>query len=261
MSRSTANDACGEVLSGESGRLSAPKESNQQQNVIAERSDLEHINLTFWNMPKFGLMTHNNRAQVKCISLSLELEGDAGHLWQTPLNRRSPRTTDNTIFTTAMHDLFGMLSSWQPQGPLNLEIKISSPNGTTNELTLGSTRLVFFDDDLEKHWWHTLPEAPAITNLLIRAQDGRPWNPTTLDHLVSRLPNLEDFRYEKVPRVSTASQTHGTAMHHNPEFSGKRWANALRYHSSVQHQYFWQPMRAHYRATEFDPSRRPSADD
>ncbi|TRX97220.1 hypothetical protein FHL15_002014 [Xylaria flabelliformis] len=127
MSRSTATNPSEAALFRET-QLSLPVRSTnqgrssaqpatltrQRQNDI-EHSNFEHINLTLWNLPKFNLMTHDNRAQVRCISLSLQLEGDSGHLWEaSPYNKQSPRTTDNSIVTTVMHDLFWMLRVWEP---------------------------------------------------------------------------------------------------------------------------------------------------
>ncbi|KAI4858652.1 hypothetical protein F4820DRAFT_468020 [Hypoxylon rubiginosum] len=149
-------------------------------------------------------MTHDNRAQVRCISLSLQLEGDSGHLWEASLdNKRSPRTTDNYIVATAMHDLFWMLSSWEPQGQLNLDIEIYSPSrkpldssetalAPADQVILGNDAGVYFNEAYEKYWWQTLPEAPAVTSLLLKVRHE------TLDNLVStefdplRRPTADD---------------------------------------------------------------------
>ncbi|KAI1087233.1 hypothetical protein F5B19DRAFT_476248 [Rostrohypoxylon terebratum] len=142
MSPSTVTNPSSAALSGET-QLSLPIRSahherdhssaqpanptRQRQNDI-EDSNFEHIKLTLWNLPELNLITHDNRAQVRCITLSLQLEGDSGHLWESPTNRRSPCTTDNCVVIVAMHDLFWILSSWEPQGQLNLEIEIYSPS-------------------------------------------------------------------------------------------------------------------------------------
>ncbi|KAI8946404.1 hypothetical protein F4801DRAFT_593395 [Xylaria longipes] len=282
MSRSTATNPSEAALSRETqlslpirsthhGRSSAQPATltRQRQNDI-EHSNFEHIKLTLWNLPEFNLMTHNNRAQVRCISLSLQLEGDSGHLWEaSPCNKRSPRTTDNCIVTTAMHDLFWMLSSWEPQGQLNLEIEIYSPSrksldssetalAPADQVILGNDAGVYFNEAYEKYWWQqTLPEAPAVTSLL-KVRHNRAWKSATLYNLVSRLPNLEEFRYENMPQDPAAD---AIPIHHNPSFSTKRWSRALVYYSRIQEQYFFTPSRIYYEATEFDPLRRPTADD
>ncbi|KAI1326341.1 hypothetical protein F5Y16DRAFT_410886 [Xylariaceae sp. FL0255] len=244
MSRTTAKRACWAALTGDTqnsilkdliddGHPSAQLAtvSRQWQKTI-ECHNFEHIQLTLWRMPEFGLMTERNRALIKCISLSLELEGDGGNLWEASLeNPRVSRTTDNCTVIKALHDLFWMLSTWKPQGQLQLEISIYFPsrnadNSSPAPTTRGSRQA-------DKHWWQTLPEAPAVTSLLIRVQRGRPWRPETLDNLVSRLPNLEEFSYKN--------------------------ARALAYYKRIQEQYYSEPSRLHYLATEFDPSRRPDA--
>ncbi|KAJ2979932.1 hypothetical protein NUW58_g7077 [Xylaria curta] len=282
MSRSTATNPSEAALSKETqlylpirstyhGRSSAQPATltRQQQNEI-EHSNFEHIKLTLWNLPEFHLMTYDNRAQVRCISLSLQLEGDSGHLWEnSPYNKRSPRTTDNCIVTTAIHDLFWMLRSWEPQGQLNLEIEIHSASrksldssetalAPVDRVILGNDAHIYFNEAYEKYWWQTLPEAPAVTSLLLKVRHNRTWKPATLDNLVSRLPNLEEFRYEDMPQDPAAD---AIPIHHNPSFSAKRWSRALVYYKRTREQYFSTPSTIHYEATEFDPLRRPTAHD
>ncbi|KAI1458447.1 hypothetical protein F4805DRAFT_424584 [Annulohypoxylon moriforme] len=268
MSRSTATNPSGAVLSTETSAQPAAL-TRQRQNDI-EHSNFQHIQLTLWNLPEFHLMTHDNRAQVRCISLSLQLEGDSHHLWEaSPHNKRSPRITDNCIVTTAMHDLFWMLSSWEPQGQLNLEIEIYSSSrkpldssetalDPADQVILGNDAGAFYNEAYEKYWWQTLPEAPAVTSLLLKVRHDRAWKPATLDNLVSRLPNIEEFLYENMPQDPTAD---AIPIHHNPSFSAKRWSRALVYYKRIREQYFFIPSRIYYEATEFDPLRRPTADD
>ncbi|KAI1161980.1 hypothetical protein F5B18DRAFT_674000 [Nemania serpens] len=281
MSQSTATNSSEAALSRET-QLSLPIRSahhghsstqpatltRQRQNDI-KHSNFEPIKLTLWNLPEFNLMTHDNRAQVRCISLSLQLEGDSGHLWEASPNRRSPRTADNCIVITAIHDLFWMLSSWEPQRQLNLEIEIYSPSrksldsseaalAPADQVILGKDASLYFNEAYEKYWWQTLPEAPAVTSLLLKVRHNRDWKPVTLDNLVSRLPNLEEFRYENMPQDPAANSI---PIHHNPSFSSKRWSRALVYHRRIQEQYFFTPSKIHYEATELDPLRRPTADD
>ena len=72
-----------------------------------------------------------------------------------------------------MHDLFWMLSSWEPQGQLNLEIEIHSPSRKSldsSETALAPADQVILGDDasvyFNEHWWQTLPETLAVTSLL-----------------------------------------------------------------------------------------------
>lgn len=222
--------------------------SRQWQTVI-ERHTFERINIALWRIPELGPMTRRNRALVKCIWLSLELDKyDCSKCGLRGANhngapRRSNNTTDKCIIITAMHDLFLTLSAWEPQGDLKLDISIHSPSDaqhwfkyltfgpdtlshsqTTSsqrddpehgwnagelssaptELALGNvfaeilgkTDQVFFNKEQEGKWWQTLPEVPAITSMLLRLQNRRRWRPSTLTHMLSRLPRLEEFHYE-----------------------------------------------------------------
>lgn len=109
---------------------------SRQWQATIERHNFEQINLTLWRIPDFGPMTRRNRALVKSIWLSLELDeygctecegqiGAAGHNGDHCFTRTG---TNNCIVITAMHDLFLSLSSWKPQGDLKLDISIHSPN-------------------------------------------------------------------------------------------------------------------------------------
>ncbi|KAI1439631.1 hypothetical protein F5Y02DRAFT_423800 [Annulohypoxylon stygium] len=128
---------------------------------------------------------------------------------------------------------------------------------TTSDVILGNDADVFFNEAYEKYWWQTLPEAPAVTSLLLKVPHNRAWKPVTLENLVSRIPNLEEFRYKNMTQDSAAD----APIHHNPSFSAKRWSRALAYYSRIHEQYFSTPSMIHYKATEFDPLRRPTADD
>ncbi|KAI0545598.1 hypothetical protein F4679DRAFT_588341 [Xylaria curta] len=243
--------------------------TRQRQNDI-EHSNFEHVKLTLWNLPELELMTHDNRAQVRYISLSLQLEGDSGQLWEDPSdNKRSPRRTDDCIITTAMCDLLWILSSWELQGQLNLEIEIYSPSRKSpdsseialdpaDQVILSHSRGIFFDETYEKRWWQTLPEVPAVTSLLLKVRHDRAWKPATLDNLVSRLPNLEEFRYENMPQDPA---TDVIRIHHNPSFSARRWSEALVYYTRVSERYFLTPATLECLSNAFDPFRRPTADD
>lgn len=109
--------------------------SRQWQTVI-ERHNFQRINLTLWRIPNLGPMTHRNRALVKYIWLSLELDEydhsgenhNINHLLDNGIDDRFGVTTDDCIVTTAIHDLFFSLSTWEPQGDLKLDISIHSPS-------------------------------------------------------------------------------------------------------------------------------------
>ncbi|RYP24778.1 hypothetical protein DL765_000324 [Monosporascus sp. GIB2] len=220
--------------------------SSQWQTVI-ERHNFERINLTLWRIPDLGPMTRRNRALVKCIWLSLELDeydcSRCGALNHNADHWPDYGTTDKCIIITAIHDLFLTLSAWEPQGDLKLDISIHSPSDSQHwfkyltfepdtlphsQVTfsqrddpehgwnagkppsaptdlalrnvfaeiLGESGGVFFNKEQEGKWWQTLPEVPAITSMLLRLQNRRRWRPSTLTHMLSRFPRLEEFHYE-----------------------------------------------------------------
>ncbi|KAJ3571877.1 hypothetical protein NPX13_g5231 [Xylaria arbuscula] len=116
------------------------------------------------------------------------------------------------------------------QERLNLEIEIYSASlkslglsdtalTPTNQVILSDEDHVFFNEDYEKHWWQALPEALTVTSLVLKVRHDRTWKPATLDNLVSRVPNLEEFRYEHMPQDPAAN---AIPIHHNPSFSAKR---------------------------------------
>jgi hypothetical protein len=56
-----------------------------------------------------------------------------------------------------------------------------------------------FDEDNEQEenqWWQQLPLVPAITGVLLRQQNRRRWQPTTLARMFARLPRLQEIYYE-----------------------------------------------------------------
>lgn len=233
---------------------------SKQWQAVIERHNSERINLTLWSIPNLGLIPRRNRALVKYIWLSLELDeydcsvcGDSG-VNPNP-DHWDNKTTNNCIIITAIHDLLFILSTWGPQGELKLDISIHSPSDqqhwfkyltfgpdslshrqttldqrcdprhqttfdqrddpkhgwNTGKLSFAPTKLaldnvfseiwggphqLFFNENQESKWWQTLPEVPAITSVLLRLQTRRRWKPSTLAHMLSRFPNIEEFHYE-----------------------------------------------------------------
>lgn len=51
----------------------------------------------------------------------------------------------------------------------------------------------------KKPWWNDIPDAPAVTELLLRRQTHRRWPKEVLKGLLSHLPNLEKLHYEPWP--------------------------------------------------------------
>jgi hypothetical protein len=135
--------------------------SSQWQTVI-ERHNFERINLTLWRIPDLGPITHRNRALVKDIWLSLELdEYDCSKCGVPGMNHDRPSTTNNCIIVTAMHDLLLTLSAWEPRGDLKLDISIHSPSDSQHWFkyltfgpdTLSQSQITSSQRDDPEHGW------------------------------------------------------------------------------------------------------------
>ncbi|KAH8676032.1 hypothetical protein BX600DRAFT_432565 [Xylariales sp. PMI_506] len=66
---------------------------------------------------------------------------------------------------------------------------------------------VFLNEVEERKWWKSLPQVPAITGILLRLQNRRRWRPSSLIHMFSRLPNLQEIHYEPWRAWSNNDQT------------------------------------------------------
>jgi hypothetical protein len=58
----------------------------------------------------------------------------------------------------------------------------------------------------EDGWWTGLPIAPAVTTVLLRQQTRRRWKPKTMQHLLSRFPNLREVHWEPWREWDTSMQ-------------------------------------------------------
>ncbi|KAI1202872.1 hypothetical protein F5X97DRAFT_319025 [Nemania serpens] len=285
-----------EHLTHDGSSLAQPATVSRQCQDAIERLNFERITLTLWRMPEFEPMTRRSRAFIKCIRLNLEQEWDI----PKPRSQKAPirRTADDCASIKAMHDLFWILSTWKPEEKLRLEIAISSPSGSqqpgcnVDKLTsaladhtledvsreiLGQQTCVFYNDEYEKAWWQTLPEAPAVRSLHLPTKDHPRWKQSTLQCLISRLPNLEKFYFEPNEEAISSQQipaTHAiqhkilaerlgvaassvSTIHYGPSFSGKTWTQALTYYERTTEQYFFTPSKEYFEKYEFDPLRRP----
>lgn len=187
-----------------------------------ERYNFARIKLTPSRLADFGSMVHRNRALVKYIWLCLELE-DCNCTKCTPTRRR----TDNGIVemhaiisanhgavATAFENLLSVLSTWDPNGDLTLNISIYSHSDSRYwvknlafmpDITSAAIRRLFhaimdeepFDSEqLELQWWDQLPSVPVVTKLVLRQQIRRRWKPDSLAHMLSCFPRLEELHYE-----------------------------------------------------------------
>ncbi|KAI1170712.1 hypothetical protein F4777DRAFT_594734 [Nemania sp. FL0916] len=122
--------------------------SCEWQDAIA-RHNFERITLTLWRMSEFESMTRYNRESIKCIRLNLELEGDMFEI---------SNTADNCTIIKAIHDLFWILSTWEPEEKLRLEINICSSTNHTLEYKVPQEILdpdsqLFCNDEYKNAWY------------------------------------------------------------------------------------------------------------
>ncbi|KAJ3568096.1 hypothetical protein NPX13_g6536 [Xylaria arbuscula] len=244
-----------------------------------ERHYFERITLTLWRTPEFEAMTRRNRAFIKCIRLNLEQERD---VFGGVLGNRRTNITDSCTIMKSLYDLFCILSTFPPEHQLRLEINICPTKGLQqNDWSvdtlipaldnqnledipreiLGEESLVFYNDECENAWWQSLPAAPAVRSLHLPAKDDLRWRQITLEYMVSRLLNFEEFLFEPNEQVISSQQipaesaeqhntlterlglvdSRASAIHYNPSFSGKTWAQALAYYRRVTHSYWDEP--------------------
>ncbi|KAH8666776.1 hypothetical protein BX600DRAFT_539978 [Xylariales sp. PMI_506] len=181
--------------------------STQWQTII-ERHNFQQINLTLWRIPDFGPMTRRNRALVKHIRLSLEIDeydcskcGAQGNL-KLDISVHSPSDSqhffkyltfgpdtylhsDETYSDEATSQRDDSEHGWQ-SGKLS-SAPTDSALGKVFAEILGASDGVFFNDLEESKWWQTLPEIPAITSILLRLQN----RPT--------METIDDYKYAFSP--------------------------------------------------------------
>ncbi|KAK1248949.1 hypothetical protein MKX08_007169 [Trichoderma sp. CBMAI-0020] len=183
-----------------------------------EQCNFARINLTPSRLVDFGSMAHRNRALVKYIWFCLELEDcdspPGRRMDGKTVKRHAMVDTNNGPIATAFEDLFSVLSTWDPNGQLTLDVSIYSHSDSKHwvkNLTYmpgipsATMRKIFhaimdedpFDSEqLELQWWDQLPSVPVVTKLLLRQQNRRGWKPDALAHMFARFPRLEELRYE-----------------------------------------------------------------
>lgn len=118
-----------------------------------ERRNFARIKLTPSRLADFGSMVHRNRALVQYIWLCLELEeydctkcAPAGRLTEDEMAEMyAINDTTHGPITIAFENLFAVLSTWDPNGNLTLDISIYSHSDS-------------------KHWFKYLTFMPDISS-------------------------------------------------------------------------------------------------
>lgn len=114
---------------------------SKEWQIEIEKHNFAQIKVTGPRLREFDSMTHRNRALVRYIWFCVELEeydciGCGGSLglasasdWQQHVDRLPTMSDpDNWPITKAFHDLFSILSTWESNGDLMLDISIYSPS-------------------------------------------------------------------------------------------------------------------------------------
>jgi hypothetical protein len=147
--------------------------SREWQKMI-EQHTFSRIRVTPPRIPQLNVMTSRNRARVRCIWLCIELErydctgceGSSDYIFSTNIR-------EDALIKAALQDIFVVLSSWEPNGSLSLDISVystSDPEHWFKYLTIQPDTLprrgnhdqwlrqvVAHRDKDDQHRWDTLP--------------------------------------------------------------------------------------------------------
>ena len=196
--------------------------------TIIERMVFARLKVTQSRLAGFGDIGYRHRHLVKYIWFSIEPSeyhcphcGGVGILnWH-----QIPTTT----IRKAIQDLVIQLSTWEPSGSLLLDISVKAPSA----LRHSSSTIQYGPDVISEpkkaksiqcsHWLHDtniqgpaadlfyrntdvskpepkpcqeMPKARAVTSLLLRRQNRRPWKSEVLEELLELLPEVHEIHYE-----------------------------------------------------------------
>ncbi|KAI1322449.1 hypothetical protein F5Y16DRAFT_404464 [Xylariaceae sp. FL0255] len=223
---------------------------------ILERNNYWRITLTLWRMPNFEKMTSENRTSIKTIRLNLDISGNI-----IACSSRTifvPTQYDSIIILKSFHDLLHILSTFNSDQELRLEIDIHSKYGRDYPGEIFSSEYdLFFDEQCASAWWQSLPEAPAVRSLHIPIKDRERWSPEIVDNMRSRFPNLTHIYFKPddniaLEREPISSDYYG--IDPNPENSGESYSNAVSYYANTEKEFCWIPrFQALFRG-KVDPS-------
>lgn len=211
--------------------------------AVIERENFSRLKLTLPRLTAFKDIATPKRSYVEYFRLCIDLqeydcsecERDETEIWWE---------NNTEIVRDAIREAFGVLSKWNREGCLTLDISVQSPsesehhlkyvrfesdallslvgkqsfssfhdprhgwvNGTQVSLpSVGSIDRPFVEIEMEPEFWERLPEVTAVTNLLLRRQTRRRWEPLTLKEFLKLLPNLQEIWYEPWKEESRLSQ-------------------------------------------------------
>jgi len=137
-------------------------------------------------------------------------------------------TANRQTTRSALNAVLSFLSTWKPNGSLSLDITVQSPSDPNHwfkHVDLDNHRQntvvaahdprhgwehgsrvalpqeeaifrLFGDIELLPEHWQELPQVTAVTNLYLRRQTTRRWEPGGIQELVKRLVGLKELHYE-----------------------------------------------------------------
>lgn len=98
---------------------------SREWQTIIEKHNFARIKVTLSRLRNFGSMVHRNRALVRYIWFHMELP-KYGCMDCESIDNIPNRGT--VVCKCVFHDLFSVLSTWEPHGTLVLDISFHSPN-------------------------------------------------------------------------------------------------------------------------------------
>ena len=196
--------------------------------TIIEPRNFARLKVTRSRLAAFGDIGYRHRHLVKYIWFSIEPSEhhcpDCGGMG-IPNWLQAP----TKIIRKAIQDLVIHLSTWEPSGSLLLDISVKAPNALRHSSsTIQYGPGVISEPKKTKtiqcsHWVHdtslqgpaadefnrttgvrrlepkltrVMPTARAVTSLLLRRQNRRPWKSEVLEELLDVLPEVYEFHYE-----------------------------------------------------------------
>lgn len=199
-----------EALMQDGCKLSRFATVSREWQAEIERHNFARIKLTQWRLADFDSMVHRNQNLVRYIWFCLELEDydcskcapapeiftlDEWHdFWHVTLEVTD---TDHCPITTAFQNLFAVLSRWDPDSHLTLDISIYSPSDSQHwfkyltflpdpppdTLHVGAREQTMVNKDFHdpRHGWvdgfrHTAPCDEAIFKVFYSIMDYGPFD-------------------------------------------------------------------------------------
>lgn len=190
--------------------------------AVIERRNFARLKVTRSRLAGFSDIGYRHRHLVKYIWFSIEPSEyhcpQCGGLGIYNWHHVPTKTIRNAI-----QDLVIQLSTWEPSGSLLLDISVKAPSALRHSSsTIQYGPGVISEPKKAKiircsNWLHDItylinkttevskpepepcqgmPKARAVTSLLLRRQNRRPWKSEVLEELLDLLPEVHEIHYE-----------------------------------------------------------------